>query len=84
VIRLRPRGYFKGFQASIRTIRDCLSSWVYHRRWKPGLSPPRQRHWIRALRRQLVQHEGLHRDPDLLAGFDRLWNQGIIPVSWSL
>lgn len=84
MIRLRPREYFRRFQSSIHTIRDCLIYWVHYHRWKPGPAPPRQRHWIRALRRHLVWHEGLHRSPDLLAGFDRLWNQGIIPVSWSL
>ena len=84
VVRLRPREYFKRFQASIPTIRDCLSYWVQQRRWKAGPAPPRQRHWVRALRRHLVLHEGLQRDPDLLAGFDRLWDLGIIPVSRSL
>jgi hypothetical protein len=83
VIRLRPRGYFQRFQASISTIRDCLSFWVRHHRWPPGPSPPRQRHWLRALRRHLFQYEGLQHHPDLLAGFDRLLDQGIIPVSRS-
>ena len=83
MIRLRPQEYFRRFQASIHTIRDCLIYWVHYHRWKTGPSPPRQRHWVRALRRHLVLHEGLHRSPDLLAGFDRLWNQGIIPVSQS-
>ena len=83
VIRLRPRGYFPRFQASIHTIRDCLSCWVHTRRWKTGPSPPRQRHWVRALRRHLVLHEGLPGIPDLMAGFDRLLDQGIIPVSRS-
>jgi hypothetical protein len=84
VIRLRPREFFQRFQASILTIRDCLSYWVDYQRWKTGPSPPRQRHWVRALRRHLVLHEGLQRSPDLLAGFDRLWGLGIIPVSRSV
>lgn len=84
VIRLRPRGYFKRFQTSIYTIRECLAYWVHHQRWKPGPSPPRQRHWVKALRRQLVRHEGLNRIQDLVAGFDRLWGLGIIPVSRSM
>jgi hypothetical protein len=84
VIRLRPRAYFERFQASINTIRDCLVYWVHHHRWKPGPSPPRQRHWAKALRSHLVLHEGLNRVQDLVAGFDRLWVLGIIPVSRSL
>jgi hypothetical protein len=84
VIRLRPRGYFKRFQTSIHTIRDCLAYWVRHHRWKTGPSPPRQRHWVRALRRHLVLREGLDRIQDLVAGFDRLWGLGIIPVSRSM
>lgn len=83
MIRLRPRDFFPRFQASIHTIRDCLWNWLHHHRRPPGPSPPRQRHWLKALRRQVVIHEGLHRDPDLVAGFDRLWAQGIVPVSWS-
>jgi hypothetical protein len=31
----------------------------------------------------LVFYEGLNRIQDLLAGFDRLWDLGIIPVSRS-
>jgi hypothetical protein len=84
VIRLRPREFFQRFQASIHTIRDCLAYWVRHHRWKTGPSPPRQRHWVRALRRHLVIHQGLNRAADLLDGFDRLWSQGIIPVSRSM
>ena len=83
VIRMRPRDYFQRFQAPIHTIRDCLAYWVYYRRWKAGPSPPRQRHWIKTLRSRLVFYEGLNRIQDLLAGFDRLWDLGIIPVSRS-
>jgi hypothetical protein len=83
VIRLRPQEYFQRFQASIHTIRDCLAYWVHQHRWQAGPSPPRQRHWLNALRRNLVLREGLNRIQDLLAGFDRLWNLGIIPVSRS-
>jgi hypothetical protein len=84
VIRVRPQGYFKRFQASRLTIRDCLAYWLHQQCWKPGPSPPPQRHWVKALRRHLVLQEGLKRIPDLLAGFDRLWDLGIIPVSRSL
>ena len=80
---MRPRDYFQRFQAPIHTIRDCLAYWVYYRRWKAGPSPPRQRHWIKTLRSRLVFYEGLNRIQDLLAGFDRLWDLGIIPVSRS-
>ncbi len=84
VIRLRPQGYFKRFQPSINTIRDCLAYWVHYHRWKTGPSPPRQRHWVKALRSHLTIHEGLNRIEDLVAGFDQLWELGIIPVSRSL
>jgi len=84
VFRLRPRGYFKRFQASMVTIRDCLAYWMETHRWKAGPSPPRQRHWFKALRKQLLIHWGLNRIKDLLNGFDWLWSQGIIPVSRSI
>lgn len=82
VIRLRPQGYFKRFQASILTIRDCLVYWIDTHRRKAGPSPPRQRHWVRALREQLLIHHGLNQT-NLLDGFDGLWGRGIIPVSRS-
>ena len=81
VLRLRPWGYFKRFQASILTIRDCLIYRVVTHRWKAGPSPPRQRHWFKALRKQLLIHRGLNRVEDLPSGFDWLWGQEIIPVS---
>ncbi|MFH0789431.1 MAG: hypothetical protein V2B13_17710 [Pseudomonadota bacterium] len=84
VIRVRPQEYYKRFQAAILTIRDCLSYWMVNRRWKAGPSPPRQRHWFKALRKQLLIHWGLNRTEDLLNGFDWLWSQGIIPVSRSV
>jgi hypothetical protein len=43
----------------------------------------RQRHWIRALMRQVMAHLGLGWRKRLLEGFDDLVAKGIIPVSRS-
>jgi len=45
VMRLRPEGYFKGFQASIATIRSSVVSKARAGRWIPGIGRTRQCHW---------------------------------------
>ena len=84
VIRVRPKGYFPRFQASIHTIRFCLSHRLNMGRWPPGLSRSRQRHWIRALRRRTVAYLADTWSHGLMAAFDLLLLQGVIPVSRSI
>lgn len=81
VIRLRPRGYFPRFQASIETIRFCLSRRLARGRWPPCFSRSRQRHWLRALRRRTIAYLGDTWKQGLMAAFDCLLRQGAIPVS---
>jgi hypothetical protein len=45
VIRLRPKGYFKRFQASVETIRSSIVSKSTQNRWLPGVNHTRQCHW---------------------------------------
>jgi hypothetical protein len=81
VIRLRPRGYFPRFQAAIETIRFSLSQRLNRGRWPPGLPRPRQRHWLRALRRRTIAYLGETWTRGLMAAFDWFLRQGAIPVS---
>ena len=81
VIRLRPRGYFRRFQASIASIRSSVISRADCGRWIGGIDRTRQCHWFRALRRKIKAHltDAWNQGP--VAGFDRLLRMGQIPVS---
>ena len=81
VIRLRPKGYFKRFQASIETIRSSITSKSIMNRWLPGISRSRQCHWFRALNKRLNAYLTGVWVGGVLAGFDRLLQLGQIPVS---
>ena len=84
VIRLRPRGYFKRFQASVETIRSSISHRLKTGRWPPGLPHTRQGHWLRALRRKAAAFLNNTWDHGLLKAFDYLVEHGHIPVSRSI
>ena len=79
VIRMKPKGYFNRFHASIDTIRSCLYHRLSHGKWEPNITKSRQRHWLLALKRKSMAFFGLCHD--LLGAFDRLINMGKIPVS---
>jgi transposase-like protein len=78
VIRMKPEGYFPRFQARIDTIRRCLARRLTGR-WCCGMSTSRQRHWLSALRRNIVAVFGT--GLELMDGFDRLLQLGLTPVS---
>jgi hypothetical protein len=81
VIRLRPKGYFKRFQASIETIRSSIASKSMMNRWLPGISRSRQCHWYRALNKRLNAYLTRVWVGGVVAGFDRLLQLGQVPVS---
>jgi hypothetical protein len=84
VIRLRPWGYFKRFQASVETIRSSISHRLKTGRWPPCFPHTRQGHWLRALRRKAAAFLNNTWDQGLLKAFDYLIEQGHIPVSRSI
>lgn len=84
VIRLRPRGYFSRFQASIETIRSSLCQRLEYGRYPPGLSRSRQLGWLKALAKNTVAYLGHGFKNRLLAAFDRLMSMGKVPVSSSM
>lgn len=84
VYRMRPKGYWRRFQAPIEVIRARLSHRLRVGRWPPGLSRSRQGHWLRALVRRVLAYLGHLWQGRWLEGFDRLLEMGLVPVSRSI
>ena len=84
VIRLRPRGFFKRFQAPIETIRSSIASKSTKDRWLPGISRSRQCHWYRSLCKRIKAYLTDTWRQGTLAGFDYLLQIGQTPVSRSI
>jgi hypothetical protein len=81
VLRLRPRGYFKRFQASITDIYRHLTHRVTQGSYLQSVAVSRQRHWLWALIRNTTAYLGsswLNRLPE---AFERLVAMGKTPVS---
>ena len=81
VIRLRPKGYFKRFQASVETIRSSIALKSKINRWLPGISRSRQCHWFRSLYKRIKVYLTNTWCQGVVAGFDYLLQLGQIPVS---
>jgi hypothetical protein len=81
ILRLRPRGYWPRFQASVAAILTSLTHRLTFHRWLPFNSRQRQGHWLRSLTRKVRWHLGVGWEGDLLSAFQVLWDQGIVPVS---
>ena len=79
VIRMKPKGYFRRFHATIRMIESCLDDRLSTGRWNGAISASRQRHWLSALKRKTMAYLGWCRD--LMYAFHRLIARGLIPVS---
>jgi len=79
IIRMKPQGCFRRFQASVHTIRSCIAQRLSDGKWRGDLSRSRQRHWLSALKRKTMAFFGAGKE--LIAGFDQLMQMGAIPVS---
>lgn len=84
VMRVRPSGYFERVQAPIDDIRSFIAYRLETGRWPPGSSRTRAGHWLRSLRRRIQAHLGDNWIAGVIAGFDRLIEEGQIPVSRSI
>jgi hypothetical protein len=80
VIRCRPNGYFKRFQAPIDTIRESISSKAQRGCWLKGISRCRQSHWWQALKRHIEAFFGHTFGGTRLEGFELLLSLGRSPV----
>jgi len=81
VIRLRPKGYFKRFQASVETIRSSIVCKVTTNRWIAGVERTRQGHWFRFLCKKIKVYLSDSWYEGIVAGFDYLLQLGQVPVS---
>jgi len=84
IVCLRPKGYFKRFQASIEIIRSSILSKVRTGKWLKGISRSRQNHWYRSLLRKISAYLTDTWQQDLVAGFDFIMQSGQTPVSRSI
>ena len=84
VIRLRPKGYFKRFQAPVETIRSSIACKAVTNRWIAGVERTRQCHWFRALKKRIKAYLTDTWRKGVVAGFDYLLQLGQIPVSRSI
>jgi len=84
VIRLRPKGYFKRFQAAVETIRSSIACKSATNRWIAGVERTRQCHWFRALKRRIKAYLTETWVEGVVAGFDYLVQLGQTPVSRSI
>lgn len=84
VMKARPRGYFDRFQAPIASIRSGIVHRLSTGTWPPGSSRSRQGHWLRSLYRKIQAHLKDQWIAGAVAGFDRLMEEGIIPVCRSI
>lgn len=83
VIRMRPRDFFSRFQASVDTIRSCISERLNNGKWLPHILRTRQAHWYRALKRRVVAY-GNSRAMRLDEAFDYFAGLKVTPVSRSI
>ena len=84
VIRLRPKGYFKRFQAAVETIRSSIACKAATNRWIAGISRTRQRHWFKAVFKRIKAFLTNTWSQGIVAGFDYLLQLGQTPVSRSI
>jgi len=81
VLRLRPKGYFRRFQASVAAIRSSIVAKACKGKWVSGIDRTRQCHWFRSLCRAIKAHLTDTWGRGILAGFDHLCRMGQVPVS---
>ncbi len=84
VIKLKPREFFRRFQATKETIRFHIIRRLKTGKWPQGCSSARCRHWLRALKRQTMAHLGIEWIGHLPEAFDRLIEMGKVPVSCAI
>ena len=81
IIRLRPEGYFKRFQAPVEIIRASILCKSACNRWLAGIDHCRQCHWFNALKKKVAAYLTDIWRKGVVAGFDYFLQRGQIPVS---
>ena len=83
IVKIRPDGYFKCFQASVDAIRKSIATKAENGKWLPHLLRSRQNHWFQALKKNTAALIGVSFTVGLLA-FETILSMGINPVSRSI
>jgi hypothetical protein len=65
-------------------VQQCIMNRLATGRWPPGSKPARQRHWLKALKRQVRAHLGMSYEERLAQGYEELLHRGICAVSRSV
>jgi len=81
VIRMRPAGYFKRFQAATADIFNSLFHRISTGRYVKGISRSRQRHWLVGLIRNSAAYLGNRWSHRLIEAFEQIYQMGRVPVS---
>ena len=81
VIRLRPEGYFKRFQAPVEIIRASILCKSACNRWLAGIDRCRQCHWFNALKKKVTAYLTDIWRKGVVAGFEYFLQRGQTPVS---
>jgi len=84
VFKLKPKGYFKRFQADIKTIFASILSRIYKSRYLPQLSWSRQHFWFAALKRNINAYLSNTWNKGLASGFMELVRMDKLPVTSSI
>jgi hypothetical protein len=80
VLRLRPAGYFKRFQASSDAIRARIVHRLELGTWLGDMSRSRQGYWLSNLKRRVCARLGHGWSERLVEAFDRFLRKGEVPV----
>lgn len=84
VIKLKPAGFFKGFQTPVNTIRQCIRDRLDKKKNMPDVPRQNQDYWLRNLIKNIRAVLGENFTGRLTEGFEQLLKMGFIPVSCSI
>jgi DNA-directed RNA polymerase subunit RPC12/RpoP len=84
VFKLKPSGYFKRFQADIKTIFASVLVRIYNSRYLSRLSWSRQHFWFTALKCNVTAYLSNTWNQGLAAGFMELIKMNKLPVTSSI
>ncbi len=83
VIKLKPAGFFKGFQTPVMTIKQCIRDRLGKRKSTTEVPRQNQDYWLRNLNINIRAIFGEEFKTKLIDGFEQLLKLGGIPVSCS-
>ena len=79
---IRPKKYWRRFQASIKTIVESLCKKLSENQWQAGSSRQKQQYWFRGFKKQLLRAEVFWEDRITQLGI--FLKEGIVASSHSM